>query len=272
MIEENLKLVDAVLITLDARAPFSCVNPSLNGLLNGKPRIYVLNKADLSDLRAVEKWIEYFEGIKIPAVAVDSTRTNSSKVISDVLRLSTKDKTQKYFKKGVRVPVRAMVAGVPNSGKSTVINNFCGVKKAATGDRPGITRGKQWLKIGDGIELLDTPGILSPNLEDKISSKNLAYIGSIKDDVLDIFELALQFLEDIKPAYFETLALRYKISMQGVGDTAAALFEEICLKRGFVLRDAKIDTERGARAIIDDFRKGRLGKVILETPVSRGLI
>jgi ribosome biogenesis GTPase A len=279
MIEDNLKLVDAAIVTLDARAPFSCINPSLNRLLNGKPSIYVLNKADLSDLRAVEKWIEYFEGIKIPAVAVDSTRTNSSKVISDILRRSTRDKTQKYLKKGVFVPVRAMVVGVPNSGKSTVINNFCGVKKAATGDRPGITRGKQWLKIGDGIELLDTPGILWPNLEDKTSSKNLAYIGSIKDDVLDIFELALQFLDDIKPAYFEALALRYKINIRGAGEAAAPqnvaaaeLFEKICQNRGFILKDAKIDAERGAKAILDDFRKGRLGRVILETPASRGLI
>lgn len=254
MMEEELKLVDIVVFVLDSRAPKSSLNPAAEKLIEGKPVLYVLNKADLSDSEALKAWQVHFAADGKTVVTFDATKSGGGKIITEKLKLLAKPKIEKYAEKGVTATVRAMVLGVPNSGKSTIINNIAGQSRAITGNKPGVTRGKQWLKVDQNVELLDTPGVLPPNFEDQNSAKNLAYIGSIKDEVVDTTELAAELLFDLKRLYPALLAARYKTDN----------FEDICRSRGCIMRGGEIDFERGAKLIIDDFRKGRIGKVCMD--------
>lgn len=259
--ENDVKKVDLIIYVLDARAPFSCVNPEFTKLIGNKPIIYVLNKSDLADDKQLSKWVGFFTTQNSVCVMLNSTQTNAGKILVQKINSLLESKIQKYTNKGVVMINRAMVLGVPNSGKSTLINNLCGKYKAITGDKPGVTKNTQWVKIGGNIELLDTPGTLWPSFENQEIAKNLAYIGSIRDEVVDIPELSLDFIAKIKEFYPKLLADRYNISLEG---QPAEILERICMARKFIIKGGEVDYDRGSRAIIDDFRKGRLGKITLD--------
>ncbi|MDR0850245.1 MAG: ribosome biogenesis GTPase YlqF [Christensenellaceae bacterium] len=262
MMEKEIKVVDTVIYVLDSRAPKSCVNPELTKLAGNKPIIYVLNKADMAPKAELSKWVKYFKSPNSEAVMLNSTSSSSAKIIISIIKKLLAPKIEAKAQKGITKIIRAMVVGVPNSGKSTLINNLCGKGKTMTGNKPGVTRGKQWVMV-DGIEILDTPGTLWPSFEDHNTALNLAYIGSIKDDVLDVAELAFSFLGQIKGKFNTEIGERYKINIENTDETLE-IFDSICRARKAILRDGDFDYERAARVIIDDFRHGKFGKIILD--------
>lgn len=265
MMEENLRLVDALIYVIDARAVYSCDNPLFNKLLQGKKVLYVFNKCDLVDKDDLTLWCEEFKRQGKPFVKAIGTSGDCSQIVAG-LKQVVSDKIEKYAAKGAKISVRAMVVGVPNSGKSTIINAMVKKAKAVTGDRPGVTRGKQWLSI-DNVDFLDTPGTLWGKFEDQKVAHHLAYIGSIRDDILDESELAFDFLDEMKKLYPQNLIDRYTLS--GESDDTLALFEEIAMARGFKLKGNQPDYDRTAKMIIDEFRKGKLGKIMLEKPKTK---
>lgn len=261
MIQENLPLIDAVVYVLDSRAAASCLNPSFDKMITAKKKVYVLNKADLSDPAVTKLWQARFEE-KDSCVSIDGTKGTLAAKIIKMLYVSLDDKLQKQRAKGIKLPLRIMVIGIPNSGKSTIINSLCGGKRAKTGDKPGVTRGKQWIRIQD-FELLDTPGTLWNAFADQTSARHLAYIGSINDDILDSAELAGELLLELKTLYPQAVLERYRSLTPDM--TAEQMLKEICALRGF-LQKGGLDLERGGKAVIDDFRKGRIGRISLERP------
>ena len=261
--KDSIKLVDAIIYVLDARAPYSCINPKYKELIGDKPAIIVLNKADLVDESELILWENAFSELGYEVVRLNSTITNATKIMLAKVEKTLKEKIERNKAKGVHLPLRLMVIGVPNCGKSTLINNVCANKKTITGDKAGVTRANQWVKIGGDYEMLDTPGTLWPSFQNEKVARNLAYIGSIKDEVVDIEGLAYAFLEDLKFKYFDALTERYNLK-SSIDSETIQIFDEICLNRGFKLRGNEIDYTRGAKAIIDDFRKGRIGKIILD--------
>lgn len=264
MMQENLRLVDALIYVIDARAVYSCDNPLFNKMLAGKKVLYVFNKCDLVDSNELEAWCKYFRENGKPYVKAVGTSGDCSQII-DGLKQVTAQKIQKYADKGAVARVRAMVVGVPNSGKSTIINSMVKKAKAVTGDRPGVTRGKQWLSI-DNIDFLDTPGTLWGKFDNQNVAHHLAYIGSIREDVLDISDLAIDFLDEMKVNYPQNLKDRY--GLENLDDDTVKLLEDIAVARGFKARGNQIDYERAAKTVLDEFRKGKLGKVMLETPMN----
>ncbi len=266
--EDDIKKVDVVIYVLDARAPYSCVNPEFAKIIKEKPIIYILNKSDLADDAQTKIWQKYFSGNNSECVLLNSTQTNSSKIVIEKITKLLEKKKAKYDKKGIVMVNRAMVLGVPNSGKSTLINNFCGKYKAITGNKPGVTKGTQWVRIGGVFELLDTPGTLWPSFENQEIAKNLAYIGSIREEVLDIPGLSLDFIDKIKKLYPKLLEERYNISLDG---EPLEILERICNSRKFLLRGGDYDYDRASHALFDDFRKGRLGKITLDRQDDYGI-
>lgn len=293
LIEQNLKMVDLVIEVIDSRIPVSSRNPVINELIKDKPRLIVLNKKDLSDPDATSLWTRSFQASKscIGAVALDSNKGDGVKVLMKKLDEFRDEKsgTRKWER-----PVRIMIAGVPNVGKSSLINRLTGKKSTKTGDRPGVTKGKQWLTLSNGMQLLDTPGILQPNIEDPEHGKHLAYCGSIKDEIYDIADLALEFIRLMMEEHPEALEARYGINinvgpgsadgdsddseddiygadpgysmMEEGADPALAVMENIAVKRGFILPGKRIDYERCAKVLLDEFREGKLGRITLERP------
>ena len=268
MMEENLRLVDALVYVIDSRAVYSSDNPLFDKLLKGKRVLYVFNKCDLVEERDLALWCERFREEGKTYVRSVGTSGDCSAIVAGLKRIAA-DKLSRFGERGANVAVRAMVVGVPNSGKSTVINAMCKRAGAVTGDRPGVTRGKQWMSI-DGVDLLDTPGTLWGKFEEESVALHLAYIGSIRDEVLDAGELAFSFLDEVRLAYGEELKARYALTE--IPDDTLALFESIALSRGFKVKGGEPDYERTAKTILDDFRKGRLGKIMLEKPKSHGLV
>lgn len=260
MMEDNLRLVDALIYVIDARAVSSCINPLFSKLLNGKRVLYVFNKCDLVESGELRKWCDEFAKQGKTYVRAIGTSGDCSQIVAGLKALMS-DKLERYAKKGANIGVRAMVVGVPNSGKSTIINSMIKKAKAVTGDRPGVTRGKQWLSV-DGIDFLDTPGTLWGKFEDQRTAHHLAYIGSIKDDILDVSELACDFIDEVRELAPEGLKARYGLS--DLSGSAYDVLERIALSRGFKLRAGVLDVDRAAKTVIDDFRKGRLGKIMLE--------
>ena len=261
MMEENLRLVDGVIVILDARCPFACVNPRLEQLFAGRPVLYVLNKADLVEQRDIARNLSALKAEGKQAVAAVGTEKRSVRAVYDGIFAMLAEKTARNRAKGVFKPMRVMVAGIPNTGKSTVINSLSGAKKAVTGDKAGVTKGKQWIRLFD-LELLDTPGTMPPSFENQELVKHLAYIGSVNDDILDFTELAPELLEELWQRYPALLAEKYGIGEEE--DTPLKKYEKVCRRRGFLLRGGEYDYERCAKAVVDDFRKGRIGKICLE--------
>lgn len=260
--EKDIKIVDLIIYVLDARAPISCINPAINKIAERRPIIYVLNKADLVESKDLKFWQDYLSVNKNSVVALNSTASNSSKILKTAIIASLKEKIEAKKQKNVNMSIRTMVVGVPNCGKSTLINNLCGFAKTETGNRPGVTRGKQWVNIGDNIEVLDTPGTLWPSFENKITARNLAFIGSIKDNVLEITELAFSLIETVNQIKPSAIKERYGIDTEG--KETLEIFDEICEVRKCLLRGGEMDYDRCAVLIIDDFRKGKMGKIMLD--------
>ena len=276
--EGVLSVVDVVLYVLDARAPFSCLNPSFDNIVGGKPVIFVLNKSDLITPNALKQVQNKMLQEGKTVVAINSTASGASKAIMPLVEKLAKDKLEKYKAKGVKVPLRGMVIGVPNSGKSTLINNLCNKGKAVTGNKPGVTRGQQWVRATDYFELLDTPGTLYPKITDQKIGLNLAYIGSIKTEVLDTLEIAGNLAERLLEIAPNELKARYNIVIEEIENESIALeqtgdfpktkqelmLERVALARGHIQKGGITDIEKASVALLDDFRKGRLGKVMLE--------
>lgn len=262
MMEKEMALVDSVIYVLDARAPLSCVNPAFDGVIGKKPRLYVINKGDLVERNILEKRRAVFEKDGAGCLITNSvSKADAPEIVKKLLEINA-PAIERYRAKGVNKTVRAMVLGVPNTGKSTLINSLVRTKKAATGNRPGVTKGKQWITIDRYIELLDSPGVLYPDFSDQNKAVKLALIGSIKDDILDPIELAAEGIALIKGLYPGAIAARYGLLSEVSAPNS--LLEEIAAKRGFILKGGEIDFARSAKTFITDFRKGYLGKLILE--------
>lgn len=263
MMDKEFSNIDLILYVLDSRAPFSCLNPNFEKFSNKRPVIYILSKSDLANECEVEYWKNYFSKKENCAcIAINSTISGSTAKIKTTMKSMLQKKIDWNKRKGLNIPFRVMVIGVPNCGKSTLINNFAGKSKTVTGDKPGVTKGKQWISVDNNINLLDTPGVLWPNLKDHVVSKRLAYIGSIKSEVIDIEGLAIEFIKDMQTKDKSILENRYKID--STGKSSLQIFEEICKKRGFVAKGNQIDYLRGATSIFDDFRKGKMGRITLD--------
>ena len=265
MLEDNLRLVDMVIEIVDARAPMACRNPDFEDMFKNKLRVVVLNKSDLSSKAQNRAWIEHFKRSGITAVELVSTSPAMKKNAIAMIERAGRPTVQRYLDKGIRKTLRAMVVGVPNAGKSTFINRIAGAARAQVGDRPGVTKSKQWVKVSDYLELLDTPGLLWGKLENELLAKHLAYIGSINDEVLDIEEVASFLLYDLMKLCPDQLKARYKKLTEDI-ETPQELLEGVCRSRGFILSGGVPDTERAAKLIIDDFRNGRLGRLSIERP------
>ncbi len=271
MISENLKNVDVVIEILDARIPLSSRNPEIIKLKENKPSLIILNKASLADPKENKRWVEYYSTENTQCILVDCLSGEGLNKILPAIKLLLKDKLEKYESKGmVGRRLFAMVLGIPNVGKSTLINKLSGSKKAKVENRPGVTRDKQWVSTGIGVDLLDMPGILWPKFEDKTVGENLALTGAVKDDILDIESLAMVLCNRMKTLYPETLATRYKLgdisTFADMGD-----YELLCLigkKRGFLISGGEINTERTADMLLDELRGGKLGRITLDRIIS----
>ena len=263
--QEDIKLVDLVIELVDARSPLSSRNPDIDTLGKNKARLILLNKADLADPAANQAWTGYFEKKGYTVVRIDARRKADLKPIQAAVMTACKEKIERDRRRGIKNrPVRAMVVGIPNVGKSTFINSYAGRACAKTGNKPGVTRGNQWIRLNKEVELLDTPGILWPKFEDPQVGIRLAVLGSVKDDILNSDELAVELLKRLRAAYPEALSERYG-EMILAGSEAEALME-IARARNCILKGGEPDYSRAAKLLIDDFRGGRLGRITLELP------
>lgn len=264
--EGDLKLVDAVCELADARIPHASRNPALDALLGAKPRLLLLNRADQADGAATKRWMAYFRSQGVSAMEADSKSGKGVAQFPAAVRSLLQEKLRALAAKGQGGrPLRLMVVGIPNVGKSTFINRAAGRKAAAAADRPGVTRGKQWVTLGTGLELLDTPGVLWPKIDDPAVGEYLAFTGAVKDDVLDVEELAARLMRLLAARYPALLAARYKLTETG-DQPGWALLEAAARKRGFLVSGGEADTLRMAGTLLDEFRGGRLGRVTLEEP------
>ena len=264
MMQENIKLIDLIIELVDARVPLSSRNPDIDELGKNKARLILLNKADLAEDRRNDEWLEYFKEKGYSAVKVNSRKGGGIKSIQNVIQEACKEKMERDRKRGIlNRPVRAMVAGIPNVGKSTFINTFAGKACAKTGNKPGVTKGKQWIRLNKSVELLDTPGILWPKFEDQEVGMRLAYIGSIKDDILNIEELALGLIGYLQEFYPAAIRERYNVEeeLKSLDILTAVAKARGCLKKG-----EELDYEKASRLLLEEFRSGKLGKVTLEFP------
>ena len=259
MIQQNLKMVDLVIEVVDARIPVSSRNPIIDDIVSGKKRIIILNKSDLSDKKANDAWAEHF---KKDGNLVVTMNCMAGGGVNQLLKVLEKEQDKKNAEKAVKKPLRMMIVGVPNVGKSSLINRLTGKRSAQGGDRPGVTRGKQWLTLKNGMQLLDTPGILWPKFEDPKTGINLAYCGSIKDEIMDIATLAMELIGVLAEDYPELLMERYKQDENL--EMPLDNMEAIAMKRGFILPGKRIDYERCAKTVLDEFRSGKIGNITLE--------
>ena len=264
-IEADLKLVDAVCEIVDARIPISSRNPDIDAICGNKPRIIVLNRMDLADHEATKRWMQYFRDKGYAAVATDCKTKKGINNFQPAVRSVLKEKIERNLAKGMNKPLKVMVVGIPNVGKSTLINQISGRKGAKAENRPGVTRGKQWVNVDNGLLLLDTPGILWPKFEDPNVGMMLAYTGAVKEGVIDIEELAARLMELLHRFYPQTLLERYKVEAEQ-GTPGYMLLEEAGRKRGYLLARGEIHTERMAKVLLDEYRSGKLGHFTLEMP------
>lgn len=266
MMEENISLVDVVIELVDARIPYSSKNPDIDNIAKGKKRIIAFNKSDLSDERANEIWKNYFTDKGYKVIFLNSITGKGVASVTQTAKELMAEKMQRLKEKGrIFMPVRAMVAGIPNVGKSTFINKYVGKTAAKTGDKPGVTRGKQWIRIKKDFELLDTPGILWPKFDDENVGIRLAITGAINDAILDIGFLGTELIGILRRRYPEALVKRYSIEYDET-DENHEILKKIGVVRGFKVKGGEIDFDRSAKAVIDDFRSGKLGNMTLELP------
>lgn len=267
IITENLKLVDAVIELLDARIPYSSANPMLQEIISGKPRVVALNKADLADPVITRKWVDYFTQQGIKAVSIDSMTGKGTKQLVQAVEDMAREKTEKLLSKGVIKPraARVMILGIPNVGKSSLINRLAGAVKAKAADKPGVTRAKQWIRIGKNLELLDTPGILWPKFEDMTVGLKLAFTGAINDEAIDREQVVAVFLETMAKMYPERLRERYKL-IDELPEQPMELLELVGRKRGCLVKGGAVDLDKAQRIVFTDFRSGKLGVVSLDVP------
>lgn len=262
MMKEEIARVESVIYVLDARAPLSSVNPAFDEIIGNRTVLYVLNKCDLVPAEELGKWQKYFQNKGSVCITANSTVVGGKQKFLNALKLLNADVIEKYKAKGVKKTIRAMVIGVPNCGKSTLINSIIGKSRTVTGNRPGVTRGKQWVSIDPYFELLDTPGTLYPDFSDQRKAVNLAIIGSVKEEITDVTVLAEEIIAFMKREYPDLLEKRY--SLENLYDNDLDTVDAIAAKRGFMLRGGEPDQERAAKAVITDFRKQAFGKIILE--------
>ena len=264
MMQENIKLIDLVIELVDARVPLGSRNPDIDELAKGKGRIVLLNKADLADDGCTERWIAWFKEQGIHALRINARSGMGMKQIQPLVQEACKEKIERDRRRGIKNrPVRTMVVGIPNVGKSTFINSFAGKACAKTGNKPGVTKGNQWIRLNKTLELLDTPGILWPKFEDQAVGLKLAFIGSIKDEILQTEELASELVDFINRSYPGVLEEKYAIEHS---DDKFEVLEKIAQSRHCLVRGNEFDTEKAAAILLDDFRNGRLGRITLEVP------
>ncbi|WP_158737674.1 ribosome biogenesis GTPase YlqF [Alteribacillus sp. YIM 98480] len=268
-VTEQLKKVDMVIELADARIPHSSRNPMLDSILQGKPRLLVLTKSDMADPAMTKEWLQTFQREEIDALSINALKNQGAKPIIEKSKKLTAPIFEKMARKGIRPrPIRAMIVGIPNVGKSTVINRLIGKKSAKTGDKPGVTKAQQWLKVGRDMELLDTPGILWPKFEDQLIGYRLAATGAIKDELLDFEDIALFVLNILKERYPAELKDRYKLE-EPLPEDGVELFDVIGKKRGCLQAGGYVDYEKAAEIILRDLRNEKFGKITLETPADR---
>ena len=263
--QEDIKLCDVVIELLDARIPGSSKNPDLDDLIGNKKRLIILNKVDMADPVVTEAWTEYYKAKGFTVLQMDSRVRKQTLKVTDAVRMACKDKIERDKRRGIVAvrPIKAMVAGIPNVGKSTFINSFVGKTSAKTGNKPGVTRGNQWIRISKDINLLDTPGILWPKFDNQQIGLNLSFIGSINDNILEMTEVAGEFISFLKDNYCNILAERYMIKDV---DDVFQILEEIAISKKCVKKGGEPDIEKACILLLDDFRSGKLGRISLETP------
>lgn len=265
LIEKNLKLIDVVVEILDARVPMSGRNPNFDDIIKGKPRLLVMNKSDLADQDRTKEWIKWFTDNGISVIPISCATGKGLNNVINSARALIKDKIDREKEKGRNITVKIMMVGIPNVGKSSLINKLVGKASAKTGDRPGVTRGEQWIRIRSDVELLDTPGILPPKFDNQELAKRLAYTGAIKDEIMNIELLAYSLLDYLRDNYHDILCTRYKLS--DIEDLEGyQILEMIGRKRGCVISGGEIDMERAANLVIDELRSARIGNITLEMP------
>ncbi len=265
LLKDNLKLIDVVVELLDARIPFSSKNPDIDNIIGDKPKVVILNKSDMADPSKLKMWQEYYAALKINAIPVNTIGGQGVDKLIDACKNATKEKMEALMRKGRKErPIRMMIVGVPNVGKSSLINRLTGRKSTQTGDRPGVTKGKQWVRLKGNLELLDTPGILWPRFEDEQVAINLAFTRAIKDEVLDIETLALRLIEKLMDIEPKLLQERYKLD--SLGETSIETMDRIGEKRGCYMAGRELDYTRIANIVLNEFREGKIGKITLEIP------
>lgn len=264
MMQEDIKLIDIVIELLDARIPLSSKNPDIDELAKNKFRLILLNKADLADASVTTKWEEYFKEKGYFVLCLDSRKNTGMKSITDKVKEACKEKLERDRKRGIiGRPIRAMVVGIPNVGKSTFINSYSKKAVAKVGNKPGVTKGKQWIRIDKNVELLDTPGILWPKFEDEAIGLRLSYIGSINDDILTKSEIALSLIDFLKNNYCNTLMDRYNIDIE---KNSHEILSDIAIIRKCLKKGSEPDYDKAANILFEDFRSGKLGRISLESP------
>lgn len=264
MMQEDVKLIDLLIELVDARVPLSSRNPDIDKLGANKGRMVLLNKSDLADAKANQAWMEYFKKQGITVLEINSRTGSGLKSIQNAVNEACKEKRERDKKRGIlNRPIRAMVVGIPNVGKSTFINAYAGKACTKTGNKPGVTKGKQWIRLGKGLELLDTPGILWPKFEDQEVGMRLAFIGSINDEILIEDELAIDLIKYLKPRYPQAIENRFHIEEC---DDAVQTLELIAKARGCYKKGQEIDYTKAAAILVDEFRSGKLGRMTLELP------
>ncbi len=263
-LKDQLKIIDVVIEVLDARLPFSSQNSDFDSLFEGKKRFYILNKTDLADDRVTDRWMNWFEKKGIPAMKYSAHTGNSSLLLSRLTEFSS-GIVERYREKGVNKTVRALVVGIPNVGKSAILNRLSGSKKAKEENRPGVTRGLQWVRVTEHFEILDSPGLLMPKISDEESAAKIAFIGSIKQEILNTEELAFYLIKFLSASNPGLLEERYDLKLEGQ-DEPLDIMDAICRRRGFLLKGGELDYDRCARTVLDEFRKGKMGRITLELP------
>lgn len=262
MLQDNLRVIDVVVELVDARAPESSRNPDFDGLFRSKARVILLNKSDLADPQETKRWMQYYRARGFLAGEVVSTANNAKKTAVSLITRAAAPRVEAMKEKGIQKVVRCMVVGIPNVGKSTLINRVAGMNRAEVGDRPGVTKAKQWVKITPYLELMDTPGLLWPKLENQDRARHLAFLGSIRDEIMDTEALARELLVRLNAVCPEALRARYKkITAESAAD---GLLNDVAFSRGFLFRGGEPDTERAAHIVLDEFRGGKIARVTLD--------